>query len=65
MALNLNIAAATLNLIPGANDAFASPISDTSAVIKQVNTGLQFRGTPVVGSSGTSGFLNTTIAHTN
>ena len=65
IAYNLNIAAATLNLIPGTNDPFAQPISDTTAVIKQVNTGLQFRGTPLVGASGTTGTFNTSITHTN
>ena len=64
MALNLNIAAASLNLIPGSGE-FASPLGSTDAVVKQVNTGMQFRGTPLVGSSGTTGFVNTTIMHTN
>lgn len=65
IAYNLNIAAATLNLIPGSSDPFAQPIGDTTAVIKQVNTGMQFRGTPLVGSSGTTGTFNTSITHTN
>jgi hypothetical protein len=59
MAMNLNIASATLNLIPSNNNQpFALPINSTSAVIQQVNVGYQFRGTPIVGSTGTSATLN-------
>jgi hypothetical protein len=59
VAANLNIAAATLNLIPSNNSQpFATPINTTSAVIEQVNVGYQFRGTPIIGSTGTSGALN-------
>lgn len=66
MGLNLNIASGGLGLIPGSTDSFANPISgDVTATIKQVNTGIQFRGTPLVGSTGTSGQFNTAINHTN
>jgi hypothetical protein len=64
MALNLNIASAELNLVPGANP-FAQPIDNTTAVIKQVNTGMQFRGTPLPGSSGTTGQFNVGATHLN
>lgn len=47
-AFNINIAAATLNLIPDAGQPFANPIGSTGpGVIKQVNQGVQFRGTPL------------------
>ena len=60
MALNLNIAGGGLGLIPGSNDTFANPIEgDATGVIKQVNTGIQFRGSPLDGS------LVTSVAHTN
>jgi hypothetical protein len=66
MALNLNIASGGLGLIPGSSDTFANPISgDATGVIKQVNTGIQFRGTPLVGSTRTSGSFDTSIAHAN
>jgi hypothetical protein len=65
MALNLNIAAATLNLTPGADQPFATPFGDATGVIKQVNTGMQFRGTPLPGSTGTTSTFSTTITHTN
>ena len=67
MALNLNIAAAQLNLIPGnGNDPFTTPLGSVGpGVIKQVNTGIQFRGTPLVGSSGTTSNLATNITHLN
>lgn len=66
MALNLNIASGGLGLIPGSSDSFANPIAgDATGVVKQVNTGIQFRGTPLVASTGTSGSFNTTIAHGN
>ncbi len=66
MALNLNIASGGLGLIPGSSDTFANPIAgDTSGVVKQVNTGIQFRGTPLVASTGTTGAFNTNIAHAN
>lgn len=66
MALNLNIASGGLGLIPGSSDSFANPIGgEASGIVKQVNTGIQFRGTPLVASSGTSGSFNTSIAHGN
>ncbi|HEY3198518.1 MAG TPA: hypothetical protein VGJ57_10935 [Nitrospirales bacterium] len=67
MALNLNIAAAQLNLIPGnSSDPFTNPLGSAGpGVIKQVNTGIQFRGTPLVGSSGTTSNLATNITHLN
>ncbi|MCA9421104.1 MAG: hypothetical protein KC592_08805 [Nitrospira sp.] len=66
MALNLNIASGGLGLIPGSQDTFANPISgDTTGVVKQVNTGIQFRGTPMVASTGTTGSFDTSIAHAN
>lgn len=66
MALNLNIASGGLGLIPGSSDSFANPITgDTTGVVKQVNTGIQFRGTPLVASTGTTGSFNTTITHGN
>lgn len=66
MALNLNIAAAGLNLTPGSGDSFATPVGSTGpGLITQVNTGLQFRGTPLVGASGMTGTFNTSITHVN
>lgn len=66
MALNLNIASGGLGLIPGSSESFASPIAgDTTGVVKQVNTGIQFRGTPLVASSGTTGSFDTSISHAN
>lgn len=54
MAMNLNIASATLNLVPEPNTPFTAGIQNTGpGVIKQVNMGLQFRGTPLSGSTGT------------
>jgi hypothetical protein len=56
MALNLNIASAAFTTVPFA----ANPIEGAvTGVIKQVNTGIQFRGTPITGST-TIG-----ITHTN
>jgi len=66
VALNLNIASGGLGLVPGDQTSFASPIGgDVSGTIKQTNTGIQFRGTPLVGSTGTSGGLTTTVNHLN
>ena len=66
MALNLNIASGGLGLIPGSVDTFANPIEgNATGVIKQVNTGIQFRGTPLVGSTRTSGSFDTGIVHGN
>ena len=66
VALNLNIASGGLGLVPGDSTSFASPIGgDVSGTIKQTNTGIQFRGTPLVGSTGTSGGLTTTVNHLN
>ena len=73
MALNLNIAAAELNLIPGSQDPFANPIGNTpiqgegnvTAVVRQVNTGIQFRGTPLTGTTNTNGGFFTNVTHNN
>lgn len=46
-AYNINIAAAALNLIPTPDKAFADPVGWATATIKQVNSGVQFRGTPI------------------
>jgi len=62
MAFNLNIAAATLNLVPEASTSFATPFQNATGGIKQVNMGLQFRGTPLVGSTGTTGTFTLGIA---
>jgi len=58
-AYNINIAAATLNLIPDANTPFALPFDSASGVIKQVNSGVQFRGTPL-GVGNTAAVINVT-----
>ena len=64
VALNLNIASGSLSLIPGSKDQFAQPIGgDVTGTIKQSNTGLQFRGTPWVGSTGTGSQINTTLTN--
>lgn len=63
LALNLNIAAATLNLTSGGS--FAEPIGNTTDVIKQVNTGLQFRGTPLPGATGINGNFGVNVTHQN
>ncbi len=60
-AFNINIAAATLNLIPDAGQPFATPFDNGTGVIKQVNSGVQFRGTPI-GVGNTS--MNLTVTHT-
>lgn len=46
-AFNINIASSTLNLFPDTNSAFTDPAASSSAVLKQVNSGVQFRGTPI------------------
>jgi len=51
-AYNINIAAARLNLIPTTDPgspaaAFADPVLAATGVIKQTNSGVQFRGTPL------------------
>lgn len=61
-AFNINIAAARVNLIPtGTGDAFVEPVGSTSGVIKQVNSGVQFRGTPLGGGNTT---LTLNVTHT-
>ena len=62
MALNLNIASSAFTTVPFQAGAISGDITGT---IKQVNTGLQFRGTPLVGATGTTGGLNLTINHLN
>jgi hypothetical protein len=63
MALNLNLAAGAVGLVPGSSDTFAEPIGGSTGVIGQSNTGIQFRGTPLVGSTGTSGGLTATVTN--
>ena len=63
MALNLNLAAGAVGLIPGSSDTFAEPIGGNAGIIRQSNTGIQFRGTPLVGSTGTSGGLQATVTN--
>ena len=63
MALNLNLAAGAVGLVPGSSDTFADPIGGNTGLINQKNTGLQFRGTPLVGSTGTSGGLTATVTN--
>lgn len=47
-AYNINIAAATLNLVPSPETPFATPFQNAGpGVVKQVNSGVQFRGTPL------------------
>jgi hypothetical protein len=60
-AFNINIAAAQLHLFPTADSTlpFADPAGSSSAVIKQVNSGVQFRGTPL-GVGNTSATVNVT-----
>jgi hypothetical protein len=60
-AFNINIAAATLNLLPDAGEPFATPFANATGVIKQVNSGVQFRGTPL-GVGNTSATV--TVDHT-
>jgi len=56
-AYNINIAAATLNLIPDPNTPFAVPFQNATGTIKQVNFGMQFRGTPL-GAGNTAVVIN-------
>jgi hypothetical protein len=63
MALNLNLTAGAIGLVPGSSDTFANPIGGSAGIIGQSNTGLQFRGTPLVGSTGTSGGLTATVTN--
>ncbi len=58
-AYNINIAAATLNLIPDPGVSFTTPFQNATAVIKQVNSGVQFRGTPI-GVGNTAGVISVT-----
>jgi hypothetical protein len=62
-AFNINIAAARVNLIPdvASNTAFVEPLGSASGVIKQVNSGVQFRGTPL-GVGNTNATVN--VNHT-
>jgi hypothetical protein len=62
MALNLNIASSKFTTTPFEA---GSITGDVTGTIKQVNTGIQFRGTPLVGSTGVSSSLNMTINHQN
>ncbi|UCE63983.1 MAG: hypothetical protein JSU59_02190, partial [Nitrospirota bacterium] len=63
MALNLNLASGAVGLVPGSSDTFAQPIAGETGLIIQKNTGIQFRGTPLVGSTGTSGGLTATVTN--
>ena len=63
MALNLNLAAGAVGLVPGSSDTFAEPIGGNTGIIRQSNTGIQFRGTPLVGSTGTTGGLTATVSN--
>ncbi len=58
-AYNINIAAATLNLIPDPGSPFATPFQNATGQIKQTNSGVQFRGTPI-GVGNTAGVINVT-----
>ena len=61
-AFNINIAAATLNLIPDAGQPFATPFETAGpGTIKQINSGVQFRGTPL-GTGNTAATV--TVLHT-
>ncbi len=62
MALNLNIASSQFTTVPFAANAITGDVTGT---IKQVNTGLQFRGTPLVGSTGSTANTNLNINHQN
>jgi hypothetical protein len=48
-AFNINIASSRLNLFPSADGTqpFAEPLTNATGTIKQVNSGVQFRGTPL------------------
>ena len=62
MALNLNIASSTFTTVPFQASSIGGDVTGT---IKQVNTGIQFRGTPLVGSTGVTTNLDMTINHQN
>ena len=63
MALNLNLAAGAVGLVPGSSETFAEPIGGNTGIIRQSNTGIQFRGTPLVGSTGTTGGLTANVSN--
>ena len=63
MVLNLNLAAGAVGLIPGSSSTFAEPIGGNTGVISQSNVGMQFRGTPLVGSTGTTGATSITVTN--
>lgn len=44
---NVNIASSTLNLFPSTDQPFSEPAASSSAVLKQTNSAVQFRGTPI------------------
>jgi hypothetical protein len=46
-AFNVNIASSTLNLFPSTDQPFSEPATSSSAVMKQTNSAVQFRGTPI------------------
>jgi hypothetical protein len=62
-AFNINIASSTLNLFPSMDGTqpFTNPLTDATGTIKQVNSGVQFRGTPIgVGNTN----MNLNVNHT-
>jgi len=50
-AFNVNIASSTLNLFPSTDSPFTDPSASSSAVLKQTNSGVQFRGTPITAAA--------------
>lgn len=46
-AFNINVASSTLNLFPSTDQPFANPFANGTGTIRQVNSGVQFRGTPI------------------
>jgi hypothetical protein len=62
MALNLNIASSAFTTVPFQTNSIGGDVTGT---IKQVNTGIQFRGTPLVGATGVTTSVNMTINHQN
>jgi hypothetical protein len=62
MALNLNIASSAFATVPFQTNSITG---DVTGIIKQVNTGIQFRGTPLVGATGVTTGINMTINHQN
>jgi hypothetical protein len=62
-AFNINIASSRLNLFPSVDGSqpFAEPLTNATGTIKQVNSGVQFRGTPLgIGNT----HANVQVTHT-